>query len=237
MKTCLLLLIFAAAHAPWLRLFAQAPKSCSESIKEFENTRLFWRQLESAKKITALCNAWVLPQIEPALRLDDRHLRGNAAFVFAALGDSRGFKLITSMLNDRSARGEGQGIPNGPWSLPRQIEADRYYAVHLLGELKDKRAVPALASLLEDADVNYKVAWALGEIGGDAAVQCLIGALRNRSSDVRAIAAESLGKLKATRALPALRALVSDAEKTHFGALRSVSDAAREAIAKIDGGP
>ncbi len=45
-----------------------------------------------------------------------------------------------------------------------QIRADRYYAVHLLGELGNNRAVDVLVPMLADAQVNYKVAWALGKI-------------------------------------------------------------------------
>jgi HEAT repeat protein len=69
-----------------------------------------------------------------------------AAFMFAALGDSRGFDVITAILNDRSDRPAGQGIPKGRWSLQGQIDADRYYAVHLLGELKNPSAVPVLVA-------------------------------------------------------------------------------------------
>ena len=34
--------------------------------------------------------------------------------------------------------------------LPGQIRQDRYYAAHLLGDLKDPRGVPILVSLLKD---------------------------------------------------------------------------------------
>jgi len=39
-----------------------------------------------------------------------------------------------------------------------QIQSDRYYAVHLLGELEDSRATPILIPLLQDTEINYKVA-------------------------------------------------------------------------------
>jgi HEAT repeat protein len=193
--------------------------------------------LEVAKKIVALRDTRMLTELESWLTIEDRHLRGNAAFIFAGLGDDRGWEILGAILGDMSNRAEGQGIPmapsNGQFSLAAQISADRYYAVHLLGELKDERAVPILVPLLTDSQVHYKVAWALGEIGGEAAVDLLIGALDDESADVRVIAIHSLEKLGARKALPRLRALLGDEEKSHFGAQESVSEAARAAITTL----
>lgn len=50
------------------------------------------------------------------------------------------------------------------YNVKAQIAADRYYAAHLLGDLKDPRAVPVLVALLDDAEVNYIVPWSLGEV-------------------------------------------------------------------------
>ncbi|MBP6717163.1 MAG: DUF1287 domain-containing protein [Acidobacteria bacterium] len=55
-------------------------------------------------------------------------------------------------------------------TVARQVEADRYYAVHVLGVLKDPRAVDILLPLLDDAQLKDKVRWALDEIGGARAV-------------------------------------------------------------------
>jgi HEAT repeat protein len=203
-------------------------------LEQFKSTGVFWQQLEVAQKVVEVRDASVLPQLESWLSQEDRHLRGNAAFLFAALGDHRGFDVITAILNDRSDRPEGQGIPGGRWSLAGQIAADRYYAVHLLGELKDPRAVPVLVALLHDEQVNYKVAWALGEIGGEPAIQGLMEALHDKNPDVRVIAIEALGNLNAKEALPSLRRLLDDNERSHFGQLVSVADAARAAIGKLE---
>ena len=78
----------------------------------------------------------------PAGRLShqDRHLRGNAALIFAGLGDPRGLQVIADIITDRSDCPEGQGIPgvsgDGRYHVARQIAADRYYAAHLLGDLR-----------------------------------------------------------------------------------------------------
>jgi HEAT repeat protein len=105
--------------------------------------------------------------------------------------------------------------------------------VHLLGELRDVRAVSILVLLLKDEQVSYNVAWALGEIGGEPAVRGLIDALRVTSPDVRVIAIEALGKLNAKEALPSLGPLLDDGEKSHFGQQVSVAEAARAAITKL----
>jgi len=53
----------------------------------------------------------------------------------------------------------------------RQITSDRYFAIHVLDELKDKRAVPILIPLLQDDQINYNAAWALGEIGDELTIR------------------------------------------------------------------
>ena len=115
-----------------------------------------------------------------------------------------------------------------------QIRSDRYYAAHLLGDLKDSRALPVLVPLLSDPDVNYIVTWSLGEIGGPDAVDALIAALDSKSVDVRVTAILTLEKMRAHKARPQLRALLSDNERCHFDKLISVSEAARAALATLD---
>ena len=224
--------VAAGLAAPGLTQAQQ--QSAPELVERFQSTPVFWQQLDIAAKIVELRDPSVLPQIESWLSADDRHLRGNAAFMFAGLGDRRGLEVIAAILSDRSDRGEGQGIPTGRWSLQGQIATDRYYAVHLLGELKEAGTISILAPLMNDPQVNYKVAWALGEIGGPAAIQLLVDALNDKDSDVRVIAIESLGKLGAKETLLSLRPLLNDDEKSHFGAQVSVAEAARAAIARLE---
>ena len=164
---------------------------------------------------------------------EDRHLRGNATFIYGRLGDSHGFDVIVAILGDHSERPEAQAIPGGRWSLQGQIRADRYYATHLLGDLKDPRAVPILVPLLKDTEVNYIVPWSLGQIGDRSAVQPLIRALRDQNPSVRVLAIYALVELKATEALPSLRQLLGDNERSNFGKLESVDEAAQAAIAKL----
>jgi HEAT repeat protein len=214
---------------------AQGERSRDNLVKEFETTKVFWQKFVVAKMLVSHGDASALPALEPWLSSEDRHARCVAAIVFAGLGDDRGLGVISAVLKDRSDRPEGQGVPTAPWSIQKQILSDRYFAVHVLGVLKDKRAVPILVPLLQDEQINYNVAWALGEIGDGQAIGPLIEALRDRSSDMRVSAISALEKLGARESLPHLRALLNDQEKTHFGAQVTVADAAKTAIAVLEG--
>lgn len=206
-------------------------------VKEFENSRSFYEQFEVAKKLVKLRDTSVLKQLEPYLLDADRHVRGNAAFVFASLGDERGFEAIRSILEDRSSqRPVGQGTM-GNWTVEGQIESDRYYAAHLFGDLKDVRAVPILIPLLNDRQVNWVVPWSLGEIGDRAAVGPLIDTLHDVSPDMRVLAIYALEQLRAKEALPELRLLRQDDATIHFDGLGTVAQAAEAAISKLEATP
>jgi len=218
--------------APGLAV-AQGEQSVDDLVKEFETTKVFWRQFEVAKKIVARGDKSALPALESWLSNEDRHARCVAAFVFAGLDNDRGLEVIIAVLNDMSDR-QDTGVIPGNWSLHAQIRADRYFAVHVLGELEDRRAVPILVSLLRDEEINCSVAWALGEIGDERAIGPLIEALRDKSSNMRFGAISALEKLGAVAALPHLQVLLSDREKTHYVAQISVADAAKAAIAALE---
>jgi HEAT repeat protein len=210
--------------------------STAKLVEEFKNERVFWKQFEVAKKIVSLRDPRLLHELEPSLNDDDRHVRGNAAFVFAAMGHDRGFGCIETILRDRSVRPKGQSTA-GNWSATAQIVSDRYYAAHLFGDLKDARAVPILIPLLNDPEVNWIVPWSLAEIGDRSAVPPLIQTLSDKSPDMRVLAIYALEKLRAKEALPQLRLLLSDNERIHFDGLGTVAEAAKGAIAKLDATP
>jgi HEAT repeat protein len=180
-------------------LFAETP---SGLVEHFENTTAFWQQFLVAKKIVALHDKSVLPHLEPWLRCEDMRRRGNAAFIFAGLGDDRGFQVIKAILEDRSTKRAVFEIDSAGHPSPRQqIRADRYYAVHLFGDLRDARAVPLLLPLLKDEEVKEIVPWSLGEIGEKSAIPLLVEALSDNSLQMRAAALRSLEKLQAKEAL------------------------------------
>jgi HEAT repeat protein len=239
MERVRLRVVAAVLGAPLVLLFAapavsrgQQHPPVTELVQQFESTRVFWRQFELGKAIVAGNDTSVLRKLQPWLTHDDRHLRGNAAFIYAGLGDPRGFETIVAILGDRSARTEAQGIPGGRWSLPAQIRADRYYAAHLLGDLKDPRAVPILVQLLTDPEVNYIVPWSLAQIGR-LAIQPLLQTLSDPNPSMRVLAIYALVELHAAEALPRLRQLLGDNERSNFGKLESVAEAAQAAIVKL----
>jgi hypothetical protein len=172
-------------------------ESVSGLLKEFDSETVFWKQFEVAKKIAALRDKSVLPPLEPWLRNEDMHLRGNAAFIFARLGDDRGFQVIKTILDDRSPeRVVFEHDSTGRPSPERQIREDRYYAAHLLGDLRDPRAVPILIPLLKDEDINLVVPWSLEEIGDESAIPALRERLHDPDLSMRASVVRALEKLE-----------------------------------------
>ncbi|MCW5965220.1 MAG: HEAT repeat domain-containing protein [Bryobacterales bacterium] len=202
-------------------------------LDEFHGAEYFWQQQAVGEKIIALGDKSVLERVESGLSHEDRHYRGNVAMIFAGLGDDRGWEVLSTMLTDRSDRPIGQGIPMGIPTAKAQIASDRYFAVHLIGVLKNERAIPLLTPLLGDPEVNYKVVWALGEIGSKTG-SLLIKALDDPSANVVVIAIGSLKKIKARHALPRLRTLLDDDRRATFGSLETVSEAAQAAIAALE---
>lgn len=206
-------------------------------VSRFKSEKVFWQQFLIGQQIVARHDAGVIPSLVGWLTHQDRHIRGNAAFIVGRLGDPRGFQVIAETLTECSDRPEGQGMPgvpgDGRYRVAPQIAADRYYAVHLLGELRDPQAVPILVSLLNDPQVNYKVAWALGQIGDKRAVGPLINALDDDSSSMCVAVIYALETLDAKEALPRLISLLDDQRPSNSALQVSVAEAARAAIAKL----
>jgi HEAT repeat protein len=218
---------------------AQEPPSAKVLLERFNSVEFEWQRLKVAKQIVALQDPTVVDQLTGLLEHADRRLRGDAAFILAGLGDPRGFQVITAILTDASPNrtlGPAFGIAPSDghtYSLAQQIKADRYYAVHLLGELKDRRAIPVLVPLLGDVTINYKVAWVLGQIGDARAIGPLIETLKAEDAHVRISAIHALETLRAAEAVPHLRALVHDRALPNAGDQVTVGDTARAAIRKL----
>ena len=212
-------------------------QTSSALLERFKNEKVFWKQIDVAKAIAAQHDVSVLPPLADWLDHQDRHIRGNVAFIFASLGDPRGLETIADILTDRSERPEGQGIAvassDGRYHFERQVAADRYYAAHLLGDLRDPRGIGLLVPLLGDPETRSIVPWSLGQIGDKSAIPPLIAALDNDDPSNRVLVIYSLEALHATEAVPRLLTLVNDDRKSRFGALVTVSEAAKAAIAKL----
>ncbi len=211
---------------------SQGGQPVSELLKNFERASGSFYQFDCAKALVAAHDVSVLPNLEPWLTHKDRLARGNAAFVFAGLGDPRGFETIVAILNDRSY----SGIEGG-YQMGAVLRQGRYSAAHLLGDLKDPRAVPILIKFLNDPDVNYIVPWSLGQIGDRSAIRPLIGVLGDKNPSMRVLSIYALEQLGATEALPRLRELLDDHQKSSFDRGVTVSEAARDAITKLESLP
>jgi HEAT repeat protein len=217
----------------------QTDHSGPNLVEAFKHSKPFYKQMEIGKQIVALGDPSLLQNLKDMLAAEDRHVRANAAFVFAGLGDIQGLEIIAHILEDRSYRAEGQGIGiapgDGKYHVETQILTDRYYAVHVLGELKDARATPILIPFLKDPEIDYNAAWALGQIADKAAIAPLIvEAWKNRNPNVRVSAIHALQQLQATEALPMLHVLLEDHERNHSGSLATVAEAAKAAIDALE---
>jgi hypothetical protein len=212
-------------------------QSSEALVEQFKNETVFWKQMEIAKVIVGRHDASVLPSLTEWLDHRDRHIRGIVAFIVASFGDPRGLQTIADILADRSERPEGQGITSAPsdgrYRFERQVAADRYYAAHLLGDLRDPRGVALLVPLLDDPQTQSIVPWSLGQIGDARAIPPLIDALDNDDPSERVLVIYALEALHAKDAVPRLLTLMNDNRKSRFGALVTVSEAAKAAIANL----
>lgn len=209
--------------------------SSRDLLDRFTQEKVFWRQFEIGRALIAGADPATIRRLEPWLTIEDRHTRGNVAFVIAGLGDQRGFETIAAILGDRSPRPQGQGMAVGKWALAAQIRADRYYAAHLLGDLKDPRGVELLIPLMTDKELEHIVPWSLAQIGDRRAIAPLIRLLDRDEPWRRVSAISALEQLNASEALPRLRQLLQDDRRTNFGDPVTVAQAARHAIAMIAG--
>ena len=98
----------------------QAPRSSTALVEQFQSENVFWRQFVIGQEIVERRNPRVLPILAAWLNHEDRHVRGNVAFIFAGFGDPRGFNVIVDILTDRSDRPRGV-IAGGNWMLRAQF--------------------------------------------------------------------------------------------------------------------
>ena len=156
-----------------------AAKRAIDLLREFKEEKTFWKQSDIARKLIAAGDKRVVPEIVPILASADRHVRCNAAWVLAGLGDERGLPAVLAELKDTSDRPTGpERIRNdGTRYVAGQIVADHYYAAWVLEKIGDRRAVPALIEALQDPDINYEAACALAHLGDQRAVPALLAAL------------------------------------------------------------
>lgn len=125
MKLIVFCVVFALTCGIFDDVHGQRAALLPELLDKFREAPDFLEQLEIAQQIVELGNDGALSALEECLHHEDRHIRGNAAYVFAKFGDVRGLRTLFEILDDRSDRPFGQGIPGvvlGP-----HTSADRWW--------------------------------------------------------------------------------------------------------------
>jgi HEAT repeats len=147
------------------------------------------------------------PHRQDARRRSGRRTEPRRIFLSPLLGcknskieQHRGYQSHYAILEDRSPKRAVFEIDStGQPSPARQIRSDRYYAAHLLGDLRDVRAVPILIPLLKDEDVKVIVPWSLAEIGDKSAIPPLKEALADKDLTMRASTLRAIETLERDR--------------------------------------
>lgn len=139
-----------------------------------ESVEVRRRALES---VAYACSQEVLTAIEMAYYDDDDQMRLSAIVGMGRSCDQRWRDIILEELENTSP-------------------AMRYEAALASGELRLRKAVPTLARLLEDADVQVRHAsiWALGQIGGTQAKELLLADYDLADADTRAAIEDALAE-------------------------------------------
>lgn len=115
--------------------------------------------------------------------------------------------------------------------LPSGVPSDRSSAATALGYIGDRRAVPGIVRLLNDADISVawsSVSFALRKLCTPEDLPLLIPWLAPEQGDARAYAANILGYIRDKSAIPHLEKLLTDETER-------VRNAAANAIARIEG--
>jgi HEAT repeat protein len=190
---------------------------------------------------------WTNGRWSPALDTFKQPSPGEqAAIALASMGHAA-FRPLTNQLDSGNATvrrnaawaiGELTNMPPGERddAVPRLIslltDSDawvRMAAARALGELRPGSAVPALVANLADADTRVRevTVWALSELKDKRAVAALCNVLlSDLRPDVRRGAAEALGEIRSSEALPSLKQALNDP---------AVSARAQWAINEIEG--
>lgn len=124
-----------------------------------------------------------------------------------------------------------EAVPQLLAMLPSGVASDRSSAATALGHIGDRRAVPGIVRLLNDADISVawnSVSFALRKLCTSEDLPLLIHWLAPEQGDARAYAANILGYIRDQRAIPPLERLLADENER-------VRSAAINAIARIEG--
>jgi HEAT repeat protein len=184
---------------------------------------------DAAEKLGELRDAKGVSSLIAALDDDDLFVQTAVIRALAAIGHEDAAGPITEMLNHadwQTRRSAARAMrrfrrPETTRALVLALQADadssvRMAAAESLGELSDKRAVPALAQSLRDPvdAVRRCSAMALGRLGDPAAVPALVDALQDEAQGARMFSARALGNLGDNRAVIPLTEALEDEDSS-----------------------
>jgi HEAT repeat protein/beta-lactamase regulating signal transducer with metallopeptidase domain len=196
---------------------------------------------------TELLHCWASGRWSPALATFKQPSPGEQAAIALASMGHVAFLPLTNQLDSANAAvrrnaawaiGELTAMPPGSRddAVPRLIslltDSDawvRMAAARALGEVRNRNAVPTLIATLADGDARVRevTVWALSELKDQRAVGALCNVLlSDLRAEVRRGAAEALGEIRSTEALPSLKQALNDP---------NVSARAQWAISEIEG--
>ena len=161
----------------------------AERVIADESPHVRWRSLWALARFDARNE--IVARLLPGLASDDETTEWNAAVSLAFFGSPEGV--------DTLHRGVRSPDPFRRWE-----------AINSLGRVNEGDAtVEALQPVLESPSVRDRneAVLTLGQIGGEAAVNALIGALDDEAADVRWRAAMALGRAGNAEIVPRLEAL------------------------------
>lgn len=176
---------------------------------------------------------------DPVLDLDqlEGHARGGDQQAVAQLAEllaSREAGIAERVYTILVELGE-DAVP----TLLERVRADdrqqREYVIAALGTLKAAEAVASISAVLAEPTLErrYVAAWALGEIGGAAAIDPLLGALADENGEVRRYATRALIKLNKLAVMPLIAYLDKASGESAAGAIRALGDIADQRALEV----
>ena len=147
------------------------------------------RRYSAAWALGEIGDLAAVPDLVRVLGSDDKLLRKSAVRALVKLGPESG-AAVTAFL------AKAQDAPS------------QRAAIRVVGELRSTKAIDALVSVYDQN--QDAAAWALGRIGGEGALDPLLGALTDTRWEVRREAAQALGSVESDRGVPALERALKD---------------------------
>lgn len=183
-----------------------------------------WRRVAAASQLGRMRSQLAVQPLITALHDESEDVRTVAARSLAAIGRPEAVHALATALGDQSrwtaSRVAADLVEMGSFAVPTLLEIvggekkeAAVSAVRVLGEIRDPRAVPSLAEILQrsgDLNMRAQAARALGKIASLQATERLRTALTDDAWQVRAQAATALGALGDPKNVDILTAAIAD---------------------------